>query len=135
MKNLIRTILKEEFKKPKWFVDWEALPTEGRIAGIEERKEQILKILPTMVNFFEEKFSGYLEEIVVAEKSVHYGSEVYSTRIPLLRFYFDELPRTEYPINKEIKRDIEGFFGIDISYYGVPLDFETFGKTWTQITR
>ncbi len=36
MRDLIKKILREETEIPKWFREWEKLPREGRIAGIEE---------------------------------------------------------------------------------------------------
>jgi hypothetical protein len=128
MKELIKKILREETEIPKWFREWEKLPREGRIAGIEERKKHILKLVPSIVDFFELKFSDYLEKIEVGGKKIHYGNELHSMESVLLKFYFNKRPPTTKHLDFEIRDDINGFFGIDITYYGIPLDIETIIK-------
>jgi hypothetical protein len=46
----------------------------------------------------------------------------------LLKFYFNKRPPTTKHLDFEIRDDINGFFGIDITYYGIPLDIETILK-------
>jgi len=128
MRDLIKKILREEIEVPKWFREWEKLPREERIAGIEKRKKSILKLLPSIINFFELKFSDYLETIEVGGKRVHYGHEDHSTETILLKFYFNQKPPQTKYLDNEIRDDINGFFGIDMTYYGIPLDIETIIK-------
>lgn len=130
MRNLIKRILNEERNLPQWYAEWVSLPREDRIKGIEDRKKKILKILPTMIKFFEEKYGDNLEEVLVHEKGVHYGNESHSTSYPLLIFYFSN---ADGKITHEIQNDMENFFNIDISYYGIPLDFEVYTKTWQRV--
>ena len=117
MENIIRKILKEYSDAPKG-------NKESRIIEIEKRKEHIDKMLPIMIQLFEEKFGDELVKIEVDDKKVHYGNELYSTTIKNLKFFFSDKAKQNY--KKEILRDINSFFGIDITYYGVPLYVEVY---------
>ena len=58
---------------------------------IEKYKKRIEKLLPRIVEFFEQKFGDYVDRIEVGEKRTHYGSENYSTEKLLLKFYFNDV--------------------------------------------
>jgi len=117
VEKIIRKILKEYSSAPKG-------DKEARIIEIEKRKEHIDKMLPIMIQLFEEKFGDELVKIEVDDKKVHYGNELYSTTIKNLKFFFSDEVKQNY--RKEIYRDINSFFGIDITYYGVPLYVEIY---------
>jgi len=117
VENIIRKILKEYSSAPEG-------SKEERIIEIEKRKEHIDKMLPIMIQLFEEKFGDELVKIEVDDKKVHYGNELYSTTIKNLKFFFSDEAKQNY--RKEIYRDINSFFGIDITYYGVPLYVEIY---------
>ena len=117
VENIIRKILKEYSSAPEG-------SKEERIIEIEKRKEHIDRILPLMIKLFEEKFGDDLVKIEVDDKKVQYGNELYSTTIKNLKFFFSDKAKQNY--RKEIYRDINSFFGIDITYYGVPLYVEIY---------
>ena len=117
VENIIRKILKEYSSAPKG-------SKEERIIEIEKRKEHIDRILPLMIQLFKDKFGDDLVKIEVDDKKVHYGNELYSTTIKNLKFFFSDEVKQNY--RKEIYRDINSFFGIDITYYGVPLYVEIY---------
>jgi len=117
VENIIRKILKEYSSAPVG-------NREERIIEIEKRKKRIDKLLPIMIQLFEEKFGDELVKIEVDDKKVHYGNELYSTTIKNLKFFFSDKAKQNY--KKEILRDINSFFGIDITYYGVPLYVEVY---------
>ena len=130
MKHLIRKILRESAQipddAPEWVKRFHKLPKEDRIQDIENRKDKIEKLMPNIINFFEDRFGDELEKIVINQKKVHYGNELYSTEKLVINFYFYELsqmfPRAKY--YNEVVRDLINFFNIDITYYGMPLDIE-----------
>jgi len=117
VEKIIRKILKEYSSAPQG-------SKEERIIEIEKRKEHIDRILPLMIQLFKDKFGNDLVKIEVDDKKVHYGNELYSTTIKNLKFFFSDEPKQNY--KKEILRDINSFFGIDITYYGVPLYVEVY---------
>jgi hypothetical protein len=117
VEKIIRKILKEYSSAPEG-------SKEERIIEIEKRKEHIDRILPLMIQLFKDKFGDDLVKIEVDDKKVHYGNELYSTTIKNLKFFFSDEVKQNY--RKEIYRDINSFFGIDITYYGVPLYVEIY---------
>lgn len=117
VENIIRKILKEYSSAPEG-------DKEARIIEIEKRKKHIDKLLPAMIELFKDKFGDELVKIEVDDKKVHYGNELYSTTIKNLKFFFSDEAKQNY--RKEIYRDINSFFGIDITYYGVPLYVEIY---------
>ena len=141
MKELIRKILREGMQisddAPDWVKEFHTLPREGRIALIKKNKKQIERLLPRIVEFFEQKFGDYIDRIEVGEKGVHYGSENYSTEKLLLKFYFndvdDNIAETNHELMKKVRNDLKNFFNIDLEYYGVPLDLEFYIKTWERM--
>lgn len=122
---------------PDWVEKFHNLPTEGRIEFIEKYKKRIEKLLPRIVEFFEQKFGDYVDRIEVGEKRIHYGSENYSTVKFLLKFYFndvdDNVAETNYDLMIKVRNDLKNFFNIEVAYYGVPLDLEFYLKTWKRI--
>ena len=117
VEKIIRKILKEYSSAPEG-------SKEERIIEIEKRKKRIDKLLPMMIELFKDKFGDELVKIEVDDKKVHYGNELYSTTIKNLKFFFSDEAKQNY--RKEIYRDINSFFGIDITYYGVPLYVEIY---------
>jgi len=117
VEKIIRKILKEYSSAPVG-------NREERIIEIEKRKKRIDKLLPAMIELFKDKFGDELVKIEVDDKKVHYGNELYSTTIKNLKFFFSDEAKQNY--RKEIYRDINSFFGIDITYYGVPLYVEIY---------
>lgn len=111
---------------PEWVKRFNKLPKEDRIQDIENRKDKIENLMPNIINFFEDRFGDELEKIVINQKKVHYGNELYSTEKLVINFYFYEpsqmFPRAKY--YNEVVRDLINFFNIDITYYGMPLDIE-----------
>jgi len=130
MKDIIKKILKEAREVPDWFAEWENLPEELRIKEFEKRKRKYLKILPKMVEFFEEKFADSLDHIEIGEKKVHYGHESYSMSVPTLIFYFNQ---ADVGVKWEIQGYIINLFGVEMGYYGIPFDFEVYVKNWQRI--
>jgi hypothetical protein len=130
VKDLIRKILRESMQipddAPEWAKRFNKLPKEDRIQDIENRKDKIENLMPNIINFFEDRFGDELEKIVINQKKVHYGNELYSTEKLVINFYFYEpsqmFPRAKY--YNEVVRDLINFFNIDITYYGMPLDIE-----------
>lgn len=127
---MIRKILRESIQipddAPEWVKRFNKLPKEDRIQDIENRKDKIENLMPNIINFFEDRFGDELEKIVINQKKVHYGNELYSTDKLVINFYFYEpsqmFPRAKY--YNEVVRDLINFFNIDITYYGMPLDIE-----------
>ena len=127
---MIRKILRESRQipddAPEWVKRFNKLPKEDRIQDIENRKDKIENLMPNIINFFEDRFGDELEKIVINQKKVHYGNELYSTEKLVINFYFYEpsqmFPRAKY--YNEVVRDLINFFNIDITYYGMPLDIE-----------
>ena len=133
MKETIRKILKEMREAPDWVEKFHNLPTEERIEFIEKKKKYIEKYIPRIIEFFERKYGDYIDRVEVEEKGVHYGSENYSSKEVLLKFYFndvdDNVAETNHDLQIKVRKDIKNFFNIDLEYYGVPLDLEFYIKT------
>ena len=129
MKDLIKDILKETVK-PQWVKDWDALTKEQRIEKLEEKKKQIKKIIPIIVEFFESKFGDNLLKIEVSEMQVHMGNESYTMKKPLIEFFFKEATLKE---KGEIFKDLKSFFNLDISLYVVPLEIKIYELYWKQV--
>ena len=127
MKHLIRKILRESGQipddAPEWVKRFNKLPKEDRIQDIENRKDKIENLMPNIINFFEDRFGDELEKIVINQKKVHYGNELYSTEKLVINFYF-YVPSQMSKYYNEVVRDLINFFNIDITYYGMPLDIE-----------
>jgi len=133
MRNIIKKILKEIRDAPDWVEKFHNLSTEERIEFIEKKKKYIEKLIPRIIELFEEKYGDYIDRVEVGEKGVHYGSENYSTKEVLLKFYFnyvdDNVAETTHDLKVQVIKDIKNFFNIDLEYYGVPLDLEFYIKT------
>jgi len=133
MRNIIKKILKEIRDAPDWVEKFHNLSTEERIEFIEKKKKYIEKLIPRIIELFEEKYGDYIDRVEVGEKGVHYGSENYSTKEVLLKFYFnyvdDNVAETTHDLKVQVIKDIKNFFNIDLDYYGVPLDLEFYIKT------
>ena len=133
MRNIIKKILKEISDAPDWVEKFHNLSTEERIKFIEKKKKYIEKLIPRIIELFEEKYGDYIDRVEVGEKGVHYGSENYSTKEVLLKFYFnyvdDNVAETTHDLKVQVIKDIKNFFNIDLEYYGVPLDLEFYIKT------
>ena len=125
--------MKFESNTPDWVEKFHNLPTEQRIEFIENKKKYIEKYIPRIIEFFEEKYGDYLNRVEVGEKGVYYGSENYSTKEVLLKFFFndvdDNVAERLYGLELQVRKDIKNFFNIDLEYYGVPLDLEFYIKT------
>ena len=132
MKELIRKILREGMQisddAPDWVKEFHTLPREGRIALIKKNKKQIEKLLPRIVEFFEQKLGDDLEQLLVTNeegiRGRHYGNENYSTNVILLQFFFHPRTTNLAALKKEIINDLESFFNIHIDYYGMPIDLD-----------
>lgn len=109
---------------PEWVKEFHTLPREGRIVMIEKNKRHIEKLLPRIVDFFENKFGDDLVKLVVKEKSAHYGNENYSTNKILLDFLFSHKTPNLNKLKREVYNDLNSFFNIDVTYYGTPLDLD-----------
>ena len=133
MRNIIKKILKEMRDAPDWVEKFHNLPTEERIEFIEKKKKYIEKYIPRIIEFFERKYGDYIDRVEVEEKGVYYGSENYSSKEVLLKFYFndvdDNVAETNHDLQIKVRKDIKNFFNIDLEYYGVPLDLEFYIKT------
>lgn len=133
MRNIIKKILKEMRDAPDWVEKFHNLPTEERIEFIEKKRKYIEKYIPRIIELFEEKYGDYLNRVEVEEKGVYYGSENYSTKEVLLKFFFndvdDNVAETNHDLILQVRKDIKNFFNIDLEYYGVPLDLEFYIKT------
>jgi hypothetical protein len=136
MKQLIKKLLREGMQigddAPDWVKEFHTLTREGRIVTIKKKKKHIEKLLPRIVHFFENKFGDELVKLVVKEKPVHYGNELYSTKKIVLEFRFsDETSGTGVvKLKREVLNDLRSFFNIEVEYYGTPLDLEFFKATW-----
>ena len=134
MKNLIRKVLRESMQisddAPDWVKEFHTLSREGKIEFIENYKIRIEKILPIIVEFFENKFGDDLVKLVVKEKSAHYGNENYSTNKILLQFRFSDKTPEVTKLKREVYNDLRSFFNIEVEYYGTPLDLEFLKATW-----
>ena len=133
MRNIIKKILKEMRDAPDWVEKFHNLPTEEIIEFIEKKRKYIEKYIPRIIELFEEKYGDYLNRVEVEEKGVYYGSENYSTKEVLLKFFFndvdDNVAETNHDLILQVRKDIKNFFNIDLEYYGVPLDLEFYIKT------
>ena len=132
MKDIIRKLLREGMQisddAPDWVKEFHTLPREGRIALIKKNKKQIEKLLPRIVEFFEQKLGDDLEQLLVTNeegiRGRHYGNENYSTNVILLQFFFHPRTTNLAALKKEIINDLESFFNIHIDYYGMPIDLD-----------
>lgn len=116
---------------PDWVKEFHTLPRESRIAMIEKNKIRIEKLLPKIVDFFEQKFGDDLIKLIVKEKRTHYGNEVYSTNVILLEFCFsDKTTQDVNVLKREVFNDLRSFFNIQVGYYGTPLDLNFSYMTW-----
>lgn len=101
------------------------MPRWNRVRIIEDRKEFIKGILPTIVKYFKKNFNDFVSDIVIEERPIRYGTDNFDTTY----FFMKIILKSKYN-----KYDIEHFgkliekrlydFGIDIMKYGVPLDFK-----------
>ena len=134
MKNLIRKVLRESMQisddAPDWVKEFHTLSREGRIDLIEKNKNHIQKLLPRIVDFFKKKFGDDLVKLIVKERGVHYGNELYSTNKIVLQFRFSDKTPEVTKLKREVYNDLRSFFNIEVEYYGTPLDLEFLKATW-----
>jgi hypothetical protein len=134
MRDLIKKILKESTHiskdAPHWVHVFHGASREDRIAQIEKNKKDIRKVLPRIIEFFEEKFGDDLVKIVVKERGAHYGNENYSTNKIMLDFRFSDKAPNVGQSKREVFNDLNSFFNIDVTYYGTPLDLEFHKAVW-----
>lgn len=138
MKDLIKKILREGMQisddAPDWVKEFHTLPREGRIDLIKKNKKQIERLLPRIVEFFEQKLGEDLVQLKVTNeegiRGRYYGNESYSTNAILLQFFFRHNTPNVTTIKKEIINDLKSFFNIHSDYYGMPLDLDFYKATW-----
>ena len=138
MKDLIKKILREGMQisddAPDWVKEFHTLPREGRIDLIKKNKKQIEKLLPRIVEFFEQKFGDDLVQLKVTNeegtRGRYYGNESYSTNAILLQFFFHNRTPTVTTLKKEVINDLKSFFNLHWDYYGMPLDLDFYKATW-----
>lgn len=142
MKELIRKILKETIivgpDTPDWVEKFHDLSREERIEFIKNYKKRIERILPRIMDYFKVKFGNSLVNIEIGEKGAHYGNENFSIQKPNIKFYFDFSDKNKdgnwgLISKREIYKDLKSFFNIDVAYYGTPLEFEIYQKTWERV--
>ena len=119
IERLVTNIVKENDDMKRYMPRW------NRVRIIEDRKEFIKGILPTIVKYFKRNFSDYISDIVIQEKPIRYGNDIFDTTY----FFMVIILKPKYN-----KYDIDDFsklikeklyeFGIDIMKYGMPLDFK-----------
>lgn len=119
---------------PDWVKEFHTLPREGRIDLIKKNKKQIERLLPRIVEFFEQKLGEDLVQLKVTNeegiRGRYYGNESYSTNAILLQFFFRHNTPNVTTIKKEIINDLKSFFNIHSDYYGMPLDLDFYKATW-----
>ena len=115
---------------PEWVKQFHTLPKEGRIDLIEKNKAHIQKLLPRIINFFEEKFGDDLVRIVVKKQKSYYGNESYSTDKIVLDFRFSDKTPNVTKLKNEVYNDLNSFFNIDVTYYGTPLELDFHKAVW-----
>ena len=138
MKDLIKKILREGIQisdvAPDWVKEFHTLPREGRIDLIKKNKKQIEKLLPRIVEFFEQKFGDDLVQLKVTNeegtRGRYYGNESYSTNAILLQFFFHNRTPNVTTLKKEVINDLKSFFNLHWDYYGMPLDLDFYKATW-----
>ena len=138
MKDLIKKILREGMQisddAPDWVKEFHTLPREGRIDLIKKNKKQIEKLLPRIVEFFEQKFGDDLVQLKVTNeegtRGRYYGNESYSTNAILLQFFFHNRTPNVTTLKKEVINDLKSFFNLHWDYYGMPLDLDFYKATW-----
>jgi len=138
MKQLIKKILREEIQisddAPDWVKEFHTLPKEGRIEMIKKNKRQIEKLLPRIIEFFEQKFGDNLVQLKVTNeegtRGRYYGNESYTTNAVLLQFFFHNRTPNVTTLKKEIINDLKSFFNLHWDYYGMPLDLEFFKSVY-----
>ena len=138
MKQLIKKILREGMQigddAPDWVKEFHTLPREGRIEMIKKNKRQIEKLLPRIIEFFEQKFGDNLVQLKVTNeegtRGRYYGNESYTTNAVLLQFFFHNRTPNVTTLKKEIINDLKSFFNLHWDYYGMPLDLEFFKSVY-----
>ena len=129
MRDLIKNIIRENVVRPQWVKEWDALTKEERIEKLEKKKKQIQKLIPKIVEFFENKFGDNLIKIEVGEQKVYMGNESYSMTKPLISFFFEG---ASAGVRREIFNDLESFFNLDITLYVVPLEVKMYQMEWKE---
>jgi hypothetical protein len=134
VREIIRKILKESMKissdAPEWVEKFHSASREERIEHIENYKKHIKKLLPRIVEFFNEKFGDDLESIIVTERGAYYGNENHSTQKIVLDFRFSVSTPNVTKLKREVYNDLKSFFNMDVTYYGTPLELEFHKAVW-----
>lgn len=135
VKDIIKKILREEMQisndAPHWVKSFYEMSREERIEQIEKNKTYIEKRLTKINEFFKTKFGDSLVRIgITKDRGRHYGNEMYSTNVIVLKFYFSHTTPQVTSLKKQVINDLRSFFDIDISYYGTPLDLDFYKEVW-----
>lgn len=123
MRNLIRKILRENFSDPEWVDRFNKMNREERIEFIESKKAYIEKILPKIEKFFKLKYKENLDNIQIIKRKVKYGHENHVTEAFRIKLYFSNTDNN-FSTKKLIYLYLSSVFGLDVEYYGIPLDVE-----------
>ena len=103
--KLLREGMQISDDAPDWVKEFHTLPREGRIALIKKNKKQIEKLLPRIVEFFEQKLGDDLVQLKVTNeegtRGRYYGNESYSTNAILLQFFFHNRTPNVTTLKKE----------------------------------
>ena len=116
MRDLIKKILREG----------------SDLERIQRNEVSVPKILPRIVRFIKEKY-GNRVRVETHNKGVFFGSDDYRGLCKEIKVYVEDERLVAADVKVQIWNDINSFFGIDMSRYGVCLYLEVFRKKWEKI--
>jgi hypothetical protein len=126
MKDLIRRILRESWESlnPEWFKKFMKMNREERIQFIDNKRNYIEKILPKLEKFLRLKYKRTLDYITISKLNVKYADEDYITEQFYIKLYFSNIETDYSSLKKSIFRDLSMVFGLDVEYYGIPMNIQ-----------
>jgi hypothetical protein len=99
-------------------------PTGQRIGDIQDRLVLINKLLPSIESFFKKMYKDELVHLDILFERRTYANEHITLLVPTLVFKFKQrvLEQEQFKKENEISKYILDVFGINLKFYGVPLD-------------
>lgn len=120
--------VKIDHNTPNFWDKFYDLKREKQIEFIDNYKQHIERLLPTIIKYFKTKYDDSVK-IEVGSHKVNYVNERYSYEKIIIKFDFDGdsiMSLGEYGIKKKIYDDLESVFNINPRKSGTPLDIKVY---------
>lgn len=108
------------------------LREETDLERIKKNEISIPKMVPHIVKFIKEKY-GKGVSVESHNKGVYFGSDDYRGLCKEIKVYVEDERLLAAEVKIQLWKDIDNFFGVNMSRYGSCLDLTVYKKSWEKI--